>query len=381
MAKKHSLMRCRECGFPRMVSFFIKWQDNGTINQMMRKDFRVVLLHYGFLDNLFSNVEAKLGISIEHIAFEAQRNASKETFAAFTSLVPGARFFTKPAFVKRIAVELFNKVGVVTGQCLSQTVEYKPGVLGIARIRNPFNSRLMAANVVGAFESLEEVPFDYEIEEQTADGFLIKVRPADRKPELAERLELEHTSMLPGNIGYRRCSRCKAPVAISSQLKWLENDGIILDTRTGSRVIILDGYMVTTVFREMARELGDDVNDLLVDAQREWTIDHVGQLGLIDTSGQATPEDLKKAYGEYLKNMSLYGMGNPVSFALEDGNVKVKVDNPYEVHILAGTLQGLRDALEKTTSKVEWKELARGSVEYTVSPAAQNAPADEAFSE
>jgi len=77
MAKKNSVMRCRECGFPRIVSFFIKWNDNGTITQMMRRDFRVVVLHFGFLDNLFSNIEAKLGISIEHIASRRSATPAK----------------------------------------------------------------------------------------------------------------------------------------------------------------------------------------------------------------------------------------------------------------------------------------------------------------
>lgn len=368
MAKKHSLMRCRECGFPRLVSFFIKWQDNGTITQMMRKDFRVVLLHHGFLDNLFSNIEAKLGISIEHIAFEAQRNASKETFQAFTRIVPGAMFFTKLGFVRRIAVELFNRVGILTGMCDSKTLEYKSGVLGVARIRNPFNARLMAANVVGAFETLENVPFDYEIQDQTADSFVIKVWPTGQKPEIAERMKLDHPPMLPGNIGYKRCSRCKTPLPVASRLKWIDNEGIILDTRTGSRVIMLDGYMATTVFREMVSELGDDVNELIVDAQREWTIDHVGQLGLIDATGQASAEDLGHAYREYLESMSLYGMGNLAGFSAEDESMSFVIENPYELHILAGTLQGLREALEKTASSVQWKELGAQSVEYTVAP-------------
>jgi len=44
------------------------------------------------------------------------------------------------------------------------------------------------------------------------------------------------------------------------------------------------------------------------------------------------------------------------------------VENPYEVHIIAGTLQGLREALEKSKSSVTWEEKARGSVEYIVTP-------------
>lgn len=369
MAKKYSLMRCRECGFPRMVSFFIRWNDNGTMTQLMRKDFRVAILHFGFLDNLFSNIEAKLGISIEHIAFEAQRNASKATFAAFYDRLPAADLILKPAFVKRMGVEQFNKVGVITGQCHSTTLEYLPGHYGVARIRNPFNFGLMAANVVGAFETLERVPFKHTWEEESPDTYVIRVEPTGQKDDIAERMKLEYTSMIPGHLVHNRCPRCKVPRALSSHLKWMENDGIILDTRTGSRVVMLDGYMVAAVFREMVNELGEEINDLLVDAQREWTVDHVGQLGLTESNAAAPPEELESAYREYLQNMALYGIGNPVEFEMRDTSITVKVENPYEVHIIAGTLQGLREALEKSKSAVEWKELGTATVEFTVSPA------------
>ena len=38
--------------------------------------------------------------------------------------------------------------------------------------------------------------------------------------------------------------------------------------------------MVTTVFRELANELGEEIYDLVVEAQRDWTINNVGALGL-----------------------------------------------------------------------------------------------------
>ena len=369
MGRDRALMRCRECGFPRIVSFFIRWNDNGTISQLMRKDFRVVVLHFGFLDNLFSNIEAKLGISIEHIAFEAQRNASKATFQAFYDKLPGARVLTRPGFAKRLGVEGFNKVGKITGQCHSETVEYKPGRYGVARIRNPFNFELMAANVVGAFETLEGVPFKHKWEEESPDTYVIRVEPTGERAEIAERMDLAFMRILPGCLVHDSCPRCKVPRALSSHLKWMESDGIILDTRTGSRIIMLDGYMVRTVFREMVEELGDEVNELLVDAQLEWTVDHVGQLGLAEGSAPLPDAELEKAYREYLKNMPLYGLGNPVQFEMADSSVKVKVENPYEVHIIAGTLQGLREALEKSRSAVEWEQESEGSVVYSVTPA------------
>lgn len=369
MAKKYSLMRCRECGFPRLMSIALRWNDNGTITQLLRKDFRVVILHSGFLDNIFSNIEAKLGISIDHIAFEAQRNASKAVFEAFYDKLPGVRSLTRFGFIKRMGVEGFNKVAVMTGQCRSDTLEYLPGQKGVARISNPFNFGLMAANVVGAFETLEGIPFKHTWEEERPDSYVITVVPTGEKPEIAARMELEYKQMVSGRLVHARCSRCKVPRAISSQLKWMENEGIILDTRTGSRVVMLDGYMVDTVFREMARELGEEIDELLVDAQREWTVDHIDQLGLVAGNGPASPEALEKTYRDYLESMALYGLGNPVEFVVEDSVVRVTVENPYEEHIIAGNLQGLREALEKTESAVEWKQTRPATYEYTVTEA------------
>ncbi|MBU4301798.1 MAG: hypothetical protein L6427_12495 [Actinomycetia bacterium] len=365
--KKHSLMRCRECGLPRFVSFFMKWNRDGTITQFMRRDFRVVILHFGLIDSLFANIESRLGLSIEHIAFEAQRNASKATMEAFYDRMPGLKFATRIGFVRRIGVSQFNKVGAVTGQCVSETVEYVPGKYGIARIRNPFHLNMMAANVLGAFESLEGAPFTHTWEEEARDTYLIRIERAEEKPEIARRMTIEYSPIIPGDLKLERCPRCHAPRALS-HLRWMENKGIILDTRTGTRVVMLDGYMVAAVFREMARELGDEVNELLVDAQREWTVDHVDQLGYLAGNGSLSPEERKEAYGKYLDMLPIYGQGNPVAFEMGDSTIDVTIENPYEKYILAGNLQGLYEALERSRGRVTWEEPKPGVISFTVRP-------------
>lgn len=366
--KGFTMRRCRECGIPRVVSFFIKWSDNGTIVQSFRKDFRVVILHHGFIDNLFSSIETKLGLSIEHLAFEAQRNASKVTFEGISGKIPGARFGARFKFARPIAVELFHRVAVFTGMCRSWTVEYVPGKRGRAVIKNPFNMGLMAANVVGAFEVLEGIPFEQTWEEESRNTYIISIRATGEKPEFAERMELAFAPLLPGSLDYNRCSRCKAPKSISTTLKWIDSEGMIVDTRTGARVIVLDGYVVTTVLRELAAELGDEIYDLVVEAQRDWTVDNVGALGLSSGNGPLSEAEFIEAYESYLELLPLYGYGNPVSFKLTDGMIQVVVENPYEASILAGTLQGLYKGLEKAASQVSWEESGESTVTFTVKP-------------
>jgi hypothetical protein len=366
--KGFTMRRCRECGIPRLVSFLLKWGDNGTIVELFRKNFRVVILHHGFIDNLFSSIEAKLGLSIEHLAFEAQRNASKVTFEGIKDSIPGARLGIRLKFARRIAVEFFHRVSLLTGMCRSWTLEYVPGERGSAVIKNPFNIGLMAANVVGAFETLEGIPFEQTWEETGRDTFTVNISATGVKPEFAERMELDFAPTLPGSLDYNRCSRCKAPKSISTTLKWIDSEGIIVDTRTGARVILLDGYVVTTVLRELAAELGDEIYGLVVEAQRDWTVDNVGALGLSSGNGPLSEAQLIEAYDSYLELLPLYGYGNPVSFKLADGVIQVVVENPYEASIIAGTLQGLYEALEKAASRVSWKETGESTVTFTVQP-------------
>ncbi|MDD5747710.1 MAG: hypothetical protein PHP64_01440 [Actinomycetota bacterium] len=366
MARKYGMARCRGCGFPKIVNFFMKWNDNGTVTQLMRRDYRVVILHQGFIDNLFSHIDTKLGLPIEHIAFEAQRNASKAVFQAFYDRIPGTAYMVKPNFAKRLAVEGFNRVAVITGQCHSKTIEYVPGKYGIAKIRNPFHLDLMAANVVGAFETLESIPFEYSWNEEPDESYIIRVDAAGEKLEMASRMELEFKKPLPGNNPPSRCERCGAPTGLS-HLKWLEDDGIILDTRTGSRVIFLDGYMVKTVFRELTRELGDVMNDIVIEAQKDWTAEHVRKLGLAGNNS-LSPEEFEKKYMEYLGLFPLYGWGNPIHTSIGPAETSMTIENCYENYTIAGILRGLYESLLRSKCTVEFTEDRADVVSYSLKP-------------
>ena len=364
MAKKMWFGNCRQCGFPRLVSHVLKWNSDGTITVTFRKGFRVVIFPTEFLDGLFTNVEARLGISIRHLVFEAQSNATKVLFEG----TPGARLISRLDLGKRFTVEFgFNRLASMTGMSRSETLEYAPGSIGVARITNPFQLDLMASMIVGAFEFLEDCPFEYSWEEDSPNSYVITVRPTAEESDVAKRLQMEFAPVLPGKLNHDRCPRCRVP-RVLNHLKWIDEEGIVLDSRTGTRVMFSDGYMVTAVFREMAKELGEEVNLLLVDAQREWTIRHVGLLGLTTGDEPLGDDELERAYRTYLGDLPTYGQGNPVTIELLDPGIRIEVLNPYQKYIMAGTLQGLFEALEKTGSVVEYEETMPGKVLYTVTP-------------
>lgn len=67
--------------------------------------------------------------------------------------------------------------------------------------------------------------------------------------------------------------------------------------------------------------------------------------------------------------VALYGQGNPVSLDIDAGYIEVVVENPFNSFILAGTIQCLFEALEKTGSSITWAESKRGVAYFKVQPA------------
>lgn len=359
--------QCPVCGFPWVTSFVLRWRDNGTITMFMRNDFRAVVMRQGQVQALMQHIEDRLGVSIEHMGFEAQRNAARMTFDNTFDGTPGVRLMLKMGHFKRVAVEYFNLIGATCGQCHSDTLEYVPGRRGVARLKNPFYMPLMAAYVVGAFESMEGVPFKSEWEETGVDTYTITAEAAGEKPEVSDRLNVGVAPLLPGHNSHESCPKCRAPRALSF-LHWNLDEGIITDTRTGARVLIFDGHGINALYRELVAELGEEVYQLLVDAQRDWTVEHIGLLGITPSSGALSRGELEEAYREYLSMMPLEGLGNPVALEIKDSSVEVVIENPYNAFVLAGTLQGLYEAFEKTPGKVEWTESRPGAVRFKVEP-------------
>ena len=359
--------KCPVCGIPWVTSFMLRWRQNGTITMFLNEDFRAVVMRHSQVTNLVQRLNEKLGTSIEHIVFEAQRNAAKMTFDNTFDGIPGVRLALRSNHVKRTVVEYFNLIAVACGQCNSETLFYEPGKRGIARMQNLFYMPMMAAYVVGAFESLEGFPFDSEWVEAGPDTYEITVDASSAKPEVAERMQLEVTHVLSGCNKLEKCPRCRAPRALADWDYDME-EGTITDMRTGARVFLLDGFGFSAVFRELIAELGEEVQEVLVDVQREWTVEHLGQLGFAASDEALSGEDLEKAYRDYLANMPLDGMGNPVSFEMIGSNIEVTIENPYNVFILAGTLEGLYEALVKTGCEVKWNEPRPGAVHFTVGP-------------
>lgn len=353
------IKKCKECGFAYWLSKSLCWNDNGTITTRYQPDFRTLLIEADYLSEIFKKIEAALGVPIGHIVFEAQRNASKEVLDL--SLKDWRWFIRHVPGLKRLAVVYMNRLSLWNGMAYTRTVKYQNRGVGEAIIRNPFNRDLMSAIVVGALESLQETPLTYSWKKVGGDD-AIRVEPTGERSEIAERLMFTTPPPKPGNRHYERCPKCGVPMLLRG-LEWREKEGAVIDTRRDVRVVFLDIYTTVVVLRELARELGDDIYPIIVDAQRQFSLEHIRR----EYPAVNKPEgqfDKDLLYGEVLDSIALYGQGNPVSNVMEGEKLTITVENPFNEHILAGHLSALYEVAEGKTPKVSWDFLDPSTVVF-----------------
>jgi hypothetical protein len=250
-------------------------------------------------------------------------------------------------------VYAFCQLSVWLGQAYTKALKYKPGKGGDAIVRNPYNRELMAAIVLGAFESLERKPFEHTWRNDGSDD-IICVRETDKRPEISERLEIEYPPTKPGHFYIPRCPSCGMPRELS-YLNWNEEEGTIIDNRRNTRLSFLDGFVPTSVFRELERELGDSIYPLIIQAEKDYTHKRIRELGIAGRSTGVLPRrERESIYENALATLPLRGQGNPVDYKYGYDGLTVTVDNPYNEHLLAGQMAALFEVAEGKEAEVTW---------------------------
>jgi hypothetical protein len=358
------MLKCRTCGFPTVLNRFIQWTDNGAITLPLQRDFRVLIIEADFFTKLVTSIEDELDLPVRRMLFETQREASKAVIDSDLSIFMG---ILKRGPLKRLAIKFFDRMAVWTGQAYSRTTRYRPGISSEGIIRNPFDRELIASIVVGAMESLEGVPYRYWWERRGREDYICAEaepgRPGAVKPHA-----IETTPLKPGHHRFERCPRCDAPLAMRD-LKWVEEEGVIMDIRKGVRMAFLDFYAFNIVIEKLASELGPDFAPIVVDTQRAFFIRHIWEEFLSERRG-AEPPTKQDLYNQVLDTLALRGQGNPVEHALEGGKFSVTIENPFNEYLLAGFLSALYECSEGVVPEVKWERPYEQTLRFELEPKA-----------
>jgi len=359
------LERCRRCGFHSIMAKLFSWNDNGTITMRNFPDMRSVIIESDFIDELFSRVEAQMGVSLRHIVFEAQVNASIRAVDTQLSR-PLFRQGRKGSF-KHIGAWVNSRIPIWSGMGYTRTILYEPGKRYEAVVANPFNKELLGAIILGSFISLEKRPFTHEWRKVNGHDVLV-LEAAESRPEVSQRLDIGFPPARPGRLELERCRSCGTPAGLS-YLRWNEEQGTIVDCRRGIRVTFLDGYVPTLVIRELAAEIGGDLFPLVIEAEKDYTKAHIRSLGIADAAPRFYSQEERDAiYLQTLSSLPLWGQGNPVDFKHGNGWLRVTVENPYNEVLLAGRMAGVFEVVEGLEAEVQWEKPEEAVLLCSVAP-------------
>lgn len=328
---------------------------------------RMAVFHADVHESTVREIENTLGTPDKDLMYLAEKEVSRSFFLGLPDRTPDYETISKTSKFKHSFMENTRKYSRALGYGNVEIVDYSPGSTGSVRIRNPFNLDIVAAAVTGVFEFMEGKPSGCTWEKEDGGEYLFRASALENSPPLDERPPVQTVPVLPGEGYLNLCSVCGAPSILGENFDWDEAEGAIKEKRTGRRYVILSTFSLGAVFDELSKEYGEGVYDILVKVQRDWMYNHIEAIGL-SMNETYDSEGFQAFFMDYLGIFPVFGYGNPVSFDPGEKTTMVTVEDPCNVYMIAGILQGLNESLSQVPSKVSWEETEKGVFIYKIAP-------------
>ena len=351
---------CPRCGVPRILTSEHRWLPNGTITLARDETHRMVFIDNDALNYTMASIGERLGVPLEAIIQEAKRKSGKHFMDAVLSGAKGV--LARNLISTRVYDQLSKQVSML-GLGSAEVSSYKRHRYLDGVITDAYSGPAITGDICGAFESVEgcAASASFEI---AGDGTLrCRIEAgASARPESDDHSSYAPPPTMGGRNIYELCPVCKAPVTLGRQYTFEADRGIIVDSKTGHRVVLIGVMTLTNLFGELTSELGGEVPRMMADTEKARVRDLIASKGKgLDTS--------EAGYLRYMKTLELKGMGNGSSVSVADGTVRARVDNPYYEPLIAGFLAGFYEATSGKEAAVEWTEGTSGYSEVTIQAA------------
>jgi len=200
---------------------------------------------------------------------------------------------------------------------------------------------MFSGDLAAVFNRVEDLPAELRFEERD-EGMVITVLPGEELgEEMASRLQRRVLPRKPGDIRYERCPECDLPLDFKDYT-WDLEEGTITDNATGRRMAILGAEGMDSVFRELEAELGEEIPRTIVEAQRQYVKETLQS------------REVEQPADYLIRQIALRGMGNLVHYEVHKNSMQVVVENAIPPLLVAGTPQGIFEAVTAKDSACEY---------------------------
>ena len=348
--------RCPECGVPMQTVTAHAWLAGGIIVQSNDRDHRMVIIECENLDPLYKGIEEIIGVPIERIIVETKRRATSEYIGR---LIPAEvkEMIQKHEISVEPMIGALNVTSAVMGYGNTTLVGYRfegdDDDFVSERISEPYSVPLWCGDLTGSTEAVTGMDNDVTYEMESADTMVVTTRPAEHPAQFQGRLEIRKFGFAEGGIELERCPACGGPAALSA-FEWHDERGVIISRETGRRVAMLGPAYQDAIFSELAKELGDTIPQVIVEAQRRFV-----------KTGFYTIEEIQDEEG-FRRQLALRGLGELQELKLGEGGLKVRIRNAALHLMLVGLLQGYYETATRSESEVAWEMGDDGTLEVTI---------------
>ncbi len=350
---------CPICGVPVQIGKYIEWNSNGTITQKRDPTHRMLFYECKHLDRLFTGIEDIIGISIDKYIVESKSRSIIQYIKKQKSWPRGA--LARPVvrnFMRNLSDGArLNGYGVIE----VKELQWRKGYLRCA-VTNPYSLPMVCGDIRGAFEAILNKTSEIKSEEVSPERYDLTCFWAPHAQELASRLLPVSTKAKPGDYEFERCTNCDIPLEIS-KVRWDFDDGTITNDELGVRVALFGARAVQAVFDELKSELGRQIDDAIIEAQRQYSLSLAKEQ--LKSAQQPKPErqvNLKLA-------MAVTGLGNLVELEVRSGGYQVRVENPSLPLVTVGNAIAFYEFITGKQSSSYWEITDDGDLNVELSPA------------
>ena len=341
------LEKCGRCTAPIYVRAAAVWNEDGTITGRFAGRTRVVQLYADEINHILDGISQRIGLDITPIVVEGERKAGIRFTGSILSRWRGlvgaivrCRLFSR--FVFSFVARGARNAGL--GNC--RLAGYRHLRELIVEFEDPFCIPILAGDILGAFEAMcgKSAKVSWEGDKHRA-RITVRADGGEYRSG-ADRLEPRLPVTVPGKVCFERCPRCRIPLEVTRRYSFDLKRGIATEVESGRRIVTVMIDSLNAVFKELACELGEDLEQMIVDLEAEYSC-----LNLPKPEGLQGLDAVRLLLGD----LTIKGMGNPVSVTWDDqGSLTVNIDNPFNEEMLAGRVLGCYRLICGEESGITW---------------------------
>jgi hypothetical protein len=353
------LTPCPECGVPEYITGEHDWLSNGDIVQKKDREHRLYFTESGNFDPMIRTIGEIMGLSIENIVLTTMRRAVRMYLEQLLpeGITEGVR---KREMDLKTVDDVFRDVARVGGygdyQFVGMRYEGDGEDFFTVSVKEPFSPPMNAASHAAAMEAILGYDHDVTYTETAPDTYEIRAFPSEHKKEFMGRFTIEPYHAVEGDIDLKRCATCGGPKALSGYT-WDLDRGVIFSKYNQRRMSLLGPHELDPIFRELEAELGEEIPEVVVEAQSSVT-----------RSGFYTLDDIRNK-DVFRTQMALRGLGNLRELNIGAKGLSMRLDNAGLPLMVVGMMKGIFEASNNLeSSHIEWEFSQAGDLEMEVTP-------------